>query len=368
MLTRSMNPSHRYTRLGRTIGLLVAAWCATAAANDAPQWQRIAPEGTTCWDGTPWHFFYREANATHAAGEARPQRLAIWFGNGDACWNASLCAAVSHVPLDLSAPQSSGLLDRTRTANPLDDFAQVWLPDCTLDMQTGDRIVDYPRASSAPFTVAHVGARNVRAALAALHARVGTPSQIFVGGDGSGGIAAAYWSDTIGERWPNAQLIVLGAGSGGYRSHAANAALAQWGALDALPNASAFADHHKIYFESFYIATAERHPAARLGEVNFANDAVQRRLMAAFGTPVPKLSKPLQCNMNEVRINAAGFHSFMVPGTQHAILDSDAVYAMHCDAQSLIGWIDDLVAGRPLETHWCDGELTLHTHTDAPTL
>ena len=342
------------------VRLMLSVWAiaATSALAASTDWQRITPAGASCWDGSPWHFFYRTGTS---------QRLAIFFGSGDACWSAPLCAALAHAPVDLPGPPAAGLFDGARAANPLADFAQVWLPDCTFDMQTGDRTVSYQSRGAAPLEVAHVGAANVRAALAALQTRITPPREIFVGGDGSGGIAAAYWSMRIGERWPSAQLVVLGAGAGGYRSRAANDALTQWGALDDLPDLPVFADRHKVYFESFYIATAQRFPEARLGAVNFANDAVQRRLMRAFGTPVASLSKPLQCNMNEVRINAAGFHSFMVPGTQHAILGSDAVYALHCEAQNLSAWIGDLVSGEPIETHWCDGELTLHTsRTAAP--
>jgi hypothetical protein len=357
MLPGSMNPSRTTPPLRRLLLCLTLGWAATAAA--ATDWELIAPAGATCWDGSAWHFFYR-------AGKSN--RLAIWFGSGDACWSTPLCDALTHVPVALAPPPAAGLLDRTRSANPLQDYAQAWLPDCTLDMQTGDRTVDYPQRGAAPLSVAHVGARNVAAALDALQARSAAPAEIFAGGDGSGGIAAAFSAIAIGARWPNAQLVVLGAAAGGYRSRTANAALTQWGALDTLPDLPAYADRHKIFFESFYIATAQRLPQARLGAVNFANDAVQRRFMTALGTPVASLSKPLQCNMNEVRINAAGFHSFMVPGTQHAILGSDAVYTMHCEAQHLIDWLTDLIAGRPIETHWCDGQLTLHTNRTAPPL
>jgi hypothetical protein len=337
---------------------LLAAWLVTVPAF-AADWQASAPADTTCWDGSPWQFYYRSG---------RSDRVAIWFGSADACWSTPLCDASTRAPIALEPPQSAGLLDAGRSANPLEGYSQAWLPDCTLDMQTGDRTVDYPRQQGRPLRVAHVGQLNVTAALDALQQRVATPRIVFVGGDGSGAIAAAFWATQIGNRWPDAELIVLGAGAGGYRSRTANAALSQWGALAALPDLPAYQDRRKIYFESFYIATAQRHRRARLGEVNFANDAVQRRFMTALGTPVAQLSKPLQCNMNEVRINAAGFHSFMVPGTEHAILRTDAVYAMHCEAQSLIDWIADLVAGRPLETHWCDGELTLHTNRAAPLL
>ncbi len=155
-----------------------------------------------------------------------------------------------------------------------------------------------------------------------------------------------------------AQLIVLGDSAGGYRSLGANTALRAWGVLDALPELPAYADRDRVFFESFYIAAAQRHPAARLAQVNFADDAVQRRFMSLLGTPVKQLTKPLTCNLNEVRIDAPGFRSFIYPGTRHTMLRTDAVYSTRCEGQSLVDWIDDLIAGRPIENRWCDGSTT----------
>jgi hypothetical protein len=94
-----------------------------------------------------------------------------------------------------------------------------------------------------------------------------------------------------------------------------------------------------VYFESFYIAAAQRHPNAKLGQVNFADDAAQRRFMSLLGTPVKQLTKPLTCNLNEVRIDAPGFRSFIYPGKQHVILRTDAVYTTRCEGQSLVSWV-----------------------------
>jgi hypothetical protein len=58
----------------------------------------------------------------------------------------------------------------------------------------------------------------------------------------------------------------------------------------------------------------------------------------------------------------------MVPGTQHELLSTNAIYSARCEAQRLLVWVDDLIAGRPVETHWCDGTLTLHTSRTPPPL
>ena len=311
-------------------------------------WVEAAPDDTTCWDGSPWHFWYRGGSA---------KKLAIWFEGGRPCWNATLCAADAGTSVKLATqpPRLAGLFDRNRASNPLHDYSVVLLPECTGDAHIGRRSVDYKRADGTKLHFAHEGARNTLAAFDWLKSRGFDPTTLFVGGEGDGAIGAAYWAVEIGDRWPAAQLIVIGDSAGGYRSLGANAALREWGVLDALPELPAYKDPNRVYFESFYIAAAQRHPRARLGQVNFANDAVQRRFMSLLGTPTQRLTKPLTCNLNEVRIDAPNFHSFIYPGTRHVILRTDSVYKTSCEGQSLVGWVDDLITGHPIENRWCDG-------------
>ena len=323
---------------------------AASSAADANGWVDIAPEGTTCWDGSPWHFWYRGGNA---------DKLAIWFEGGGACWTAAQCDSEGKPTFQTKAavgqPPLNGLFDRQRTNNPLRDFSVVLLPYCTGDVHIGRRTIDYRRADGTTFRFAHEGRRNTLAALEWLKSRGFDPRTLFVGGESSGAIAAAFWAAEAGNRWPAAQLVVLGDSAGGYRSLGANGVLRQWGVLDELPDLPAYADRDRVYFESFYIATAQAHPTARLAQVNFADDAVQRRFMTLLGTPVKQLTKPLTCNLNEVRIDAPGFRSFIYPGTQHVMLRTDAMYSTRCEGQSLASWVDDLIAGKPLENRWCDG-------------
>ena len=331
---------------------LLTARCAIADAPLANGWVDVAPEGTTCWDGSPWHFWYRGGSA---------DKLAIWFEGGGVCWNAALCDVAGKPTFQSKVaaqqPPLSGLLDPRRANNPLRDFSVVLLPDCTGDAHVGRRTVEYRRKDGTSFRFAHQGSRNTLAALDWLKSRGFDPRTLFVSGESAGAIGAAFWAVEIGDRWPDAQLIALGDSAGGYRALGVNRVLRQWGVLDALPDLPAYADRDRVYIESFYIATAQKHPGARIAQANFADDAVQRRFMALLGTKVVQLTKPLTCNLNEVRIDVPGFRSFIYPGTQHVMLRTDAVYRARCEGQSLAGWVDDLIAQRPLENRWCDGTM-----------
>ncbi len=211
---------------------------------------------------------------------------------------------------------SKGLFDQQRKSNPLRDFSVVLLPYCTGDVHIGRRTVEYQRPDGTRFTFAHEGARNTLAAFDWLKSRGFDPRTLFVSGESAGAVAAAYWAVEIGDRWPQAQLTVLGDSAGGYRSLGVNAALRQWGVLDALPDLPVYAERDRVYFESFYIAAAQRHPTARSsGRSTSPTTPAQRRFMSLLGTPVKQLTKPLTCNLNEVRIDAPGFRSFIYPGT-----------------------------------------------------
>ena len=109
-----------------------------------------------------------------------------------------------------------------------------------------------------------------------------------------------------------------------------------------------------MYFETFYLAAAERHPKARLAEVNFADDAVQRRFMDLLGAPVDALTKGLTCNLNEVRLDAPGFHSFIYPGTEHVLLRTPAVYTTSCAGTKVVDWLRRVIDGDAVETTWCE--------------
>ena len=338
---------HSFAALRRACAFAATLLVAPFAA---AEWTEIAPAGATCWDGSPWHFWYR-------AGAA--DKLAIWFEGGGACWNDALCGVEGRPAFDARASTrplpADGLFDASRTNNPLRDYSILALPYCTGDVHVGRRTVDYRRKDGTRFAFAHQGARNTLAALDWLKQRAVDPRVVFVSGESAGAIGAAYWSLEIGDRYPNAQLIALGDAAGGYRSLGVNGALKQWGALDALPSVPAYADRDRVFFETFYVAAAQRHPTARLGQVNFADEAEQRTFLRLLGTPVDKLTKPLTCNMNEVRIDAPQFHSFIYPGNKHVVLSTNAVYAIRCNGQSLVDWVTDLIDGAPLENRWCDG-------------
>ena len=330
----------------------LALWFVFGVPAFAAPWTEVTPAAGTCWDGTPWRFWYRE-------GET--DRLAVWFQGGGACWKTELCDPKGaptfdgSVTADDAPARSTGLLDATNELNPLAGWHIVFLPYCTGDMHIGRRSLDYTRADGSTFNFAHEGARNTRAALDWVKRSLARPLGVLVTGESAGAIAAAFWTTEIGDRFPEAELVTIADAAGGYRALGVNGLLQRWGVLDELPRLEAYRDKSKVYFESFYLAAAERHPDARLTQVNFSDDAVQRHFLDLLGSPVEELTKPLTCNMNEIRIDAPQFHSFIYPGQDHVMLRTPAVYTTSCRGVRLVDWIGDVIEGTPVENTWCEG-------------
>jgi Pectinacetylesterase len=310
-------------------------------------------------------FWYRDGD---------PQRLAIWFQGGGGCWKTELCDPKGtptfdgSIAADDDPAKSVGLFDPAHEDSPIATWSVLFVPYCTADVHIGNRIVQYRRPDGTSFSFAHVGARNTHAALDWLKARLAAPLEVLVSGESAGAIAAAFWASEIGDRFPSAELVAIGDAAGGYRTTKVNALLEQWGALDALPDTPAYRDKSKIYFETFYVAAAEKHPKARLAQVNFADDAVQRRFMDLLGAPVDQLTKGLTCNLNEVRLDAPGFHSFIYPGTQHVLLRTPAVWTTSCAGAKVIDWVRRVIAGEPVETTWCENVATELSRVPLPRL
>ncbi len=353
----------------KRFGLIVTLVVAAASAHASGGWQEVTPPGGVCADGSAWRFYFRPGTSNH---------VAIYFQGGGACWTSQLCDPRAELPYDANVgaedhpAKSAGLFDFQHAGNPIADWNVLYLPNCTADVHTGNRVAEYSRADGTVFTIHHRGRDNTRAALAWLESRLiaqgVAPQTVLLSGESAGAVAAAYWAIEVGDRFPDAALAVVGDAAGGYRTLAVNAALAQWNALAQLPDAPAYADPSAIYFESFYLATAQHRPDARLAQMNFSDDAVQRRFRQYLGSPVEELTKDLTCNLNEIRRDAPGFHSYIYPGTAHEMLRTDALYTTVCEGHRLVAWVDDILKNRPVTNRWCEGSSAPFSNVDVPRL
>jgi cysteine-rich repeat protein len=93
----------------------------------AMTWQYFEIPGTKCIDGTPAGFAVNYNPAS--------TKLVFYLEAGGACFN-SLCESLHH-PGPNIPEDSSGIFDRTNTANPVRDWSWVYVPYCSGDVYAG---------------------------------------------------------------------------------------------------------------------------------------------------------------------------------------------------------------------------------------
>jgi hypothetical protein len=155
---------------------------------DAPKetWAWVPFEAARCGRGT-------------SAGiginiSSKSKKLLIFMMGGGGCYDAASCAAGKAANLDgydasklgkeLAMFQAGSIVDRTAPQNPFRDYSFVFVPYCTGDFHTGDRVSDYG--------VHHTGYGNMKKYLAAVVPTFCDVDQVVLTGASAGGFGATF--------------------------------------------------------------------------------------------------------------------------------------------------------------------------------
>ncbi|AZZ91957.1 hypothetical protein EUZ85_14945 [Hahella sp. KA22] len=165
------------------------------------QWQTIQlhPDtGAICGNGSPYKFFVNRV--------AHTSNTVIYMEGGGACWDYESCTGQTGIrgarnpngiPDDYMSLQnpSASLVSpfvfrlhpwtRTKTQN----WNMVYIPYCTGDIYTGDKVAIYddPSGEHDPLVWRHNGVRNTRAVVAWLKNNLERPGQMLMTGCSAGG-------------------------------------------------------------------------------------------------------------------------------------------------------------------------------------
>lgn len=175
--------------------------------NKFSSWQvvQLGPEtGATCGDGSPYKFFINRRPKT--------VNMVLYFEPGGACLDYDSCTGANGIR---GARNPNGLPDDylnslgTNAITPIIsnaltylasgdrvepvDWSSVYIPYCTGDIFSGDRVVEYvnPRNPQETLLWHHNGVRNVRAVLAWLKDNMPRPPQMLATGCSAGGVGSA---------------------------------------------------------------------------------------------------------------------------------------------------------------------------------
>lgn len=366
--------------------LLLLAGCTAseqAAMAPAPSqlatgWNKIMPGGETrCSDGSDYAFFVRPGKA---------DKLLVFFQGGGACWNLQTCDPLLQPTYTINTaglePATfDGIFNYQRSDNPFKDHTVVFAPYCSADVHIGQADQTYERSAEHKdkiraagkhqgaiadrFTVAHRGFANAAAVLGWTYNNVRRPQSIFVTGSSAGSIPSPYYAQRIAQAYPDAQIIQLGDGAGGYRrvNQASNPNLS-WNTVAVLQREPAFAEltNDNFNYEQLYIKSAAAAPDVRFHAYDAAEDAVQKRFLDLGGVAMPSLKTAITANQNDIREAVPEFRSFIAGGDSHTILRRPEFYRYRVGEVSIRDWVAELAAGKPVDDVHCNDCTTATTN------
>ncbi|CAN5226715.1 pectin acetylesterase-family hydrolase [soil metagenome] len=312
-----------------------------AAASDG--WRMIAGgERTGCAFGTPYSFFHRPgADAT---------RLLIYFQGGGACWSWVSCSGMFDTSVERTElSELRGVFDYSNPANPFRDYGTLFIPYCTGDVHVGAAEVSYgENAGSRP--LAHHGARNVDAALRWAKPQLAEPRQIVVAGASAGSYGAIFHAPRIAALYPSADLVTIG-DSGVPLLHDYPTILERWGAGAVLRSIWKADADAPLTLEQAYREAAATPRMRAVVQITSDRDAVQSAFYLISSSPGWR--EDSHALLDGLERDGANIHSFVVAGTDHGLLRTDAFYEYEANEMPLVEWIRALIAGERVESVRC---------------
>jgi Pectinacetylesterase len=311
-------------------------------------WQRVEPGGRTrCGRGGRFAFWARPG---------APDRLLVFFQGGGGCWDYRSCApgtAVFDDRVDDGDDPSvggAGVLDLDDPRNPFRGWSVLYVPSCTGDVYAGDAVRTYRAADGRAVTVHHRGHVNAVAALDWVARRVPEPRRVFVTGCSAGSIGSILHASRVIGQYPRAQVAQLG-DSLGYLFSRPTDLRSLWGADRLLagwtPRARAVPPA-RFTMPRFYRAVASHHPRASFAQVNFYDDAVQRRFHEATGGAPGEFRRALLGNLAAIRSGSPNFRSCLLEGSTHCALPRPDFYRLRSGGVPLRDWVAALAEGDPV--------------------
>jgi hypothetical protein len=140
----------------------------------------------------------------------RSSDVIIYLQGGGACWNQLTCSTVrtatdfdgySGAKFANDSVKRDAVFNRINTNNPFRDASFVFIPYCTGDVHSGDRVTSYGGH--------HKGAANVRAFLTRLGPTFSGPRRIFLTGTSAGGYGVQLNYHRFAEAFPEAEVHAL---------------------------------------------------------------------------------------------------------------------------------------------------------------
>lgn len=314
---------------------------AVRAQGASRAWEHIeTSDRARCAFGTPYSFFHRPG--TDAS------RLLIYFQGGGACWNWVSCSGMFDTSVERDElSEYRGIFDVSNPANPFRDYAVLIVPYCTGDVHVGDAERTYGEDDGAS-PVLHYGARNVDEVLAWAERSLDEPERVVVAGASAGSYGAIFHAPRIAALYPSADLVTIG-DSGVPLLNEYEEILEGWGAGSVLR--PAWGVGSPLTLERAYREAAAVPRMQAVVQITSDRDAVQSAFYLISGSPSWREDSYALLDGLEQEVETV--HSFVVAGTDHGLMRTDAFYTYEADGVSLAEWIGALISGERVVSVRC---------------
>ena len=193
-------------------------------------WTWIPFPDTTCTDAVaqPSGAYQFSTSATGLAISWGPETstdVVVFLQGGGACWDFFTCGGAASLGADKTAatgpfgPQEfaadvyekypKSWVRRENLPPSLRDATIVFVPYCTGDVHSGDKVTTYAFPGLPPITWHHVGHANVLAFLKRLGATFPSPQKLVVAGSSAGGFGSLSNYPAFRAYWPAAKAYLV---------------------------------------------------------------------------------------------------------------------------------------------------------------
>jgi len=342
-------------------------------------WRNVLPAAAPgCAQGTPYSFWAKEGD---------PDKLAVIFAGGGACWTGENCALHcrphyrAFAGLELDPTHLGGVFDTANPENPLADYTLIYLPTANGDVFLGDAapVYDTPAMNGHPagqVTILHKGFDNALLALDWMFKTYPRPKTVAVMGWSAGALASPLYTHIVARRYPAAQVTHFADGGGAYHLRERLAPLFKaWGTENVLKRVEGFATLpiDGLTIEDLYIRAAELHPDIVFHQYNERQDAVQGMFMQLMGEQTPDVPAQLDKAHAYIRARVRNFRTYTSWGRDEAIIGGyydavlavnaldnrgrphvlDRFYTRQTNGVRFLDWFAAAVTGKPVQDVAC---------------